>query len=134
MRPLQQDDIQDELNKGSKNKICYKNYYRIIVNGEIIKEGWHAKKQTKKILNRIIYKKKWNESNRCWVDTEWVLVADYLNNRMPMKEYFNKHKEFLDQLILKPTKTYCYDCGRLITLVRPGKYQCDNPKCESNRL
>jgi hypothetical protein len=23
----------------------------------------------------------------------------------------------------------CYDCGQPMTVVRPGKYQCDNPSC-----
>lgn len=27
---------------------------------------------------------------------------------------------------------YCGDCGKRLTLVRPGKHQCDNPNCESN--
>ena len=27
----------------------------------------------------------------------------------------------------------CGDCGEELTHVRPGKYQCDNPKCKSNK-
>lgn len=72
MRPLQQDDIQDWLNQGRK-KDCFHQYYRIVVDGEVIKEGRHAVKQTKNIANRIMYRRKWNHSKRCWV-TDWTLI------------------------------------------------------------
>jgi hypothetical protein len=29
-------------------------------------------------------------------------------------------------------KTYCTDCGSKLTLVRPGKHQCDNEECIRN--
>jgi hypothetical protein len=42
-----------------------------MVDGKIIKEGRYALKQTCDIKDRIIYKRNWNESKRCWNDKEW---------------------------------------------------------------
>ena len=54
---------------------CIHKYYRIVVDGKIIKEGRHALKQTRNIENRTIYKRRWNESKRCWQDSEWMLQS-----------------------------------------------------------
>jgi len=52
-------------------KDCIHTYYRIEVDGVIIKEGRHALKQTRNVENRTIYKRKWNESKRKWKDEDW---------------------------------------------------------------
>lgn len=73
-KPLQQDDIQDWLNEGQDNKKdCFHQYYRVEINGKIIKEGRHAVKQTKNIANRVVYRRKFNQSKKCWVNN-WTLI------------------------------------------------------------
>jgi hypothetical protein len=56
-----------------KKRDCIKTIYRIVVNGEIVKEGKYAIKQTKDLRGRTIYKRKWNESKREWMG-EWMLA------------------------------------------------------------
>lgn len=69
MKYFQSDDI--PICESKKN--CIHVYYRIVVDGKIIKEGRNALKQTRNIKNRIIYKRKYNESKRCWQDINWEL-------------------------------------------------------------
>lgn len=57
----------DETHK----KHCIKTIYRVIVNDEIVKEGRFAINQTKNIKNRVIFKRKWNESTKEWIG-DWT--------------------------------------------------------------
>ena len=63
----------DDIPVCEPKKDCIHTYCRIVVDGKIIKEGRHALKQTRKIENRVIYKRIWNESKRCWKDADWEL-------------------------------------------------------------
>jgi hypothetical protein len=73
MKYFQSDDIPSCESKGDH----IHTYYRIVVDDKIIKEGRHSLKQTKNIKNRTIYKRKWNESKRCWKDDDWQLIVKY---------------------------------------------------------
>lgn len=64
----------DDIPVCEPKKDCRHQYYRVIVDGEIIKEGRHAIKQTRNIENRIIYQRLWNESKRFWVN-DWNLKS-----------------------------------------------------------
>lgn len=64
----------DDIPACEPKKDCIHKYYRIEVDGKIIKEGRHALKQTRNIENRTIYSRKWNESKRCWHESEWKIV------------------------------------------------------------
>jgi hypothetical protein len=65
----------DDIPTCEPKKDCIHKYYRIVIDGKIIKEGRHALKQTRNIENRTIYKRKWNESKRCWKDANWELQS-----------------------------------------------------------
>jgi len=66
---FQSDDIPQSEPKGD----CIVTFYKIYVDGVLIKEGKHAHKQTKAIPNRVIYTRKWNVSRKTWKDSEWTL-------------------------------------------------------------
>jgi hypothetical protein len=66
-------------------------------------------------------------------------IRKWLGNRH--KQYNEKcideMREDLDLVIITtlrgPSLNHkCSDCKKELTIVRPGKYQCDNPECESN--
>ena len=63
----------DDIPVCNPKKDCIHKYYRIIVEGKIIKEGRHAVKQTRNDENRIIYKRKYNVSKHFWIDINWEL-------------------------------------------------------------
>jgi len=65
---------QDDAPTGRPKKECTCNYYRVYVDGKRIKQGRHAIKQTKKIENRTILKRKWSVSKKQWKDDGWVLI------------------------------------------------------------
>jgi hypothetical protein len=65
----------DDIPVCEPKKDCIHTYYRIVFDGKIIKEGRYALKQTRNIENRIIYKRKWNESKRCWKDANWRILS-----------------------------------------------------------
>lgn len=65
----------DDILVCEPKKDCIHKYYRIVLDGTIIKEGRYALKQTRNIENRIIYKRKWDESKRCWNDDNWELQS-----------------------------------------------------------
>lgn len=60
--------------------------YRIIVDGKITREGRHALNQTRKIKNRIVYRKKWNESKKEWRDQEWKQQLNQPNTKQRQEE------------------------------------------------
>lgn len=53
-----------------------------------------------------------------------------LYNKIFHKNYFTN--EIITNKDLKDFEYFCTSCKKKLTLVRPGKYQCDNPKCENN--
>ncbi len=70
---------------------------------------------------------------------EWrvacLLPAD---NESTMRKHFDSHiplnRKWIGVLFeeeIEPTHQ-CGSCGETLTLVRPGKHQCDNPKCVQN--
>jgi hypothetical protein len=65
----------DDIPVCEPKKDCIHKYYRIVIDGKIIKEGRYALKQTRNVQNRTIYKRKWNESKRCWKDANWELQS-----------------------------------------------------------
>lgn len=69
-RYFQSDDI-----PSCEDKVdCFHTHYKIIVNNIIIKIGRYAVKQTKNIENRIIYSRKYNVSEKEYVN-EWSLIS-----------------------------------------------------------
>jgi len=61
----------DDIPECEPKKDCIKTYYRIKKGGVIIKEGLHAKKQTKNVPDIEIFKRRWNESKREWIDANY---------------------------------------------------------------
>lgn len=48
-----------------------------------------------------------------------------------MIDFLSKNKKQTNDSIME---IFCCECGHKMTLVRPGKYQCDNSKCKSNKI
>ena len=59
----------------------------------------------------------------CTLDYALNAIHDYMERKIPAepKPYY-----------MSEPPHYCSECCQQMTLVRPGKYQCDNPQCSSN--
>ena len=56
-----------------------------------------------------------------------------LEQQLTQQQEFNKVIDGMPKYA--PEEEYvvkCYDCHTSLTIVRPGKYQCDNPNCKTN--
>lgn len=51
--------------------------------------------------------------------------------KLRMSDFLRKDKKVKEFTSLD---NVCVACGKRMTLVRPGKYQCDNAKCSSNKI
>jgi len=69
MKYFQSDDIPECKPK----KDCIHTHYKIVVSGQIIKEGRYAHKQTKNIKERVIYSRKYNVSKRKY-ETDFIQI------------------------------------------------------------
>lgn len=106
---------------------------------------------------RINFGVEYYKDHKIYPNIEVLMEAYYeyktYNNLTPSKlqilqEKIETHFENLDvekfkkdwEKVLKESvcipweeeKAWCTTCGKEMTLVRPGKHQCDNPKCKTN--
>lgn len=72
---FQTDDRDDYFDSiGKKTKDSFRTYYRVYIDGKLIKESPFAIKQTRHLKDRVIHKRKYNLSKREWVDPEFVKI------------------------------------------------------------
>jgi hypothetical protein len=70
---FQTDDRDDYFESLGKKGDCKHTHYKIVVDGKVIKKGRFAIKQTRKIENRVIYKRRWNVSRKIY-ENDWTLI------------------------------------------------------------
>lgn len=63
--------------------------------------------------------------NQFLLDLKGLKLKDIKEIRAEALQFLNYHMEYLNY---EPEFT-CGDCGQKLMIVRPGKHQCNNPKC-----
>jgi len=91
MKYFQSDDIPNSENL----KDCIHKHYKIVVDGNVIKQGRYALKQTKNVINRCVFVRSWNESKKVYI-TDWMplpVSPETKNNNLNLKNIiWNKQK------------------------------------------
>lgn len=81
-----------------------------------------------KAIEHLRENKRYYNTGTVSIDGKEYIISDELNIAWMMEDYARS------KLPREGNVIKCDQCGHPLTLVRPGKYQCDNKDCPTNKM